>query len=61
MNFANKSKQIEHHYPKFDNEFLKKVTNQCYKTIPSKHLNDNTVIVYNDMDDTDTEVEENEV
>jgi len=48
-------------YPEFENEFLKKVTNQCNKTAPSKHLNDNTIIVYDDMDDTEMEVEVNEV
>ena len=41
--------------PKFDSEFLKKVTNQCNKTVLSKHLNDNTVTLYDDMDDTDTD------
>jgi len=41
--------------PKFDSEFLKKVTNQCNKTVLSKHSNDNTVTLYDDMDDMDTD------
>ena len=48
-------------YQEFNKEFLKKTTNQCNKIVSLEIVNDNTVIVYDDMDNTDKEVEVNEV